>query len=367
MREFLILEIFSGLGMGGAEKSFLNRYRYQNPFFRTIALNRRPDIDGWNFPPDLEVVTCSKSLYGSLQSFILLLRHLNPDVVIVRTPIDAIIASLSRIICRKSRFFLVFEAHSVVVSLNKFASLPITFLLKLIHKRIDLIFAVSKAVQLGPLCRGHNHVVVHYLGSDISLPNIDFSGLLSPRLLLLGRLIKSKQPDLLVRVLNDINSLFPLPNDFLSIVGTGPLFDPLTKMISDYDLRRVIKLYGNQFDITPFLLSHTHLVSCSTVEGLSLTFFEAKLAGLKIVSTPAGGGVEILDSHDIIVPDFEFNSIRHAIITVLESGVVAGSEREEIVKKAQWMKTSRTSKYYYQTLYSEVKKNQAQVENPPLV
>jgi glycosyltransferase involved in cell wall biosynthesis len=109
-----------------------------------------------------------------------------------------------------------------------------------------------------------------------------------------------------------------------------------------------------QHDITPFLLSHSHLVSCSLSEGLPITFFEAKLAGMKILTTPSGGGSEILNHFDTLLSDYNQEEFEMEILRILDRGSVSLEERKTICLDSQWMQASLTTARYYEVLKEEL-------------
>ena len=74
---------------------------------------------------------------------------------------------------------------------------------------------------------------------------------------------------------------------------------------------------GQVNDPTPFLMNSDWLISCSRNEGLPLAFYEAKLAGLSILTTPSGGGSEILTQDDILLDTFKAHEFEKALVRIL--------------------------------------------------
>jgi len=97
-------------------------------------------------------------------------------------------------------------------------------------------------------------------------------------------------------------------------------------------------------------LSSTHLLSASTNEGLPLTFFEAKLAGLAIIATPSGGGSEIFGPEDRELRSFKEEEFEEALISVLAMPSPSLEERQKIQSNSYWMRASECSIKYYALL-----------------
>jgi glycosyltransferase involved in cell wall biosynthesis len=93
------------------------------------------------------------------------------------------------------------------------------------------------------------------------------------------------------------------------------------------------------------------LISVSKNEGLPISFFEAKLTGVRIISTPSGGGSEIFDEFDHELPSFEVDDLVSHLKTILNEEISSES-REFIASNSLWMKAENCSKKYYDLLRS---------------
>ena len=347
MAKFRILEVVSGLGMGGAEKAFSARIGYLPEKFECTILNIRPEIDSLGVGILLsEKKILSRGVFR-LFAVIRFFRSHQFDVVIVRTPIDAIRFGFVKLFFRRVIPILIFEAHSNFASKKFGLNLMFAQLLRLISKKIDLTIAVSENVKLGPLCDGQKRVEVLYLGSDLN--PLPFVGLAPshPRLLFVGRLIDLKRPVWLIERIINLKSKIDLPDSFLTIVGTGPLEKDLKNLIQINSLGEIVKLAGFQHDVAPFYAAATHLVSCSTNEGLPLSFYEAKISGLSILATPSGGGSEIFTEDDLELKSFGEVEFETALERILDSTAYTIEHRETIQSKSQWMSAKHSSQRYY--------------------
>jgi glycosyltransferase involved in cell wall biosynthesis len=142
-----------------------------------------------------------------------------------------------------------------------------------------------------------------------------------------------------------------LPDRFLTIVGDGPLMNKLRSFVSENGLENIVEFAGFKEDVTGFLFDATHLISVSKNEGLPISFFEAKLTGVRIISTPSGGGSEIFDDFDFELPSFEVDDLLNHLKTILNEEISSES-RELIANNSLWMKTENCSKEYYELLRS---------------
>jgi glycosyltransferase involved in cell wall biosynthesis len=345
-----IIEVISGLGLGGAEMSLVTRLRYQPKNFTTKVFNLRPQLRGIESPVGVQEVSFSSNQFTLIFRLAKELSKEKPDIVVARTPLDLIRICIVSTILRKRSWLIVFEAHSKFITERKIFEKPILFLYKYCASQVDLTLAVSRSVMNGPLCIAHRNTVLHYLGADIEVDVKTLEEQYAPRLLFIGRLVKVKNPLGLIEAINQLNCKSELPRQLVTVVGDGPLRDDISNRINRYHLQPVVSLLGAQKNIRGLLAKHSHLISCSFSEGLPITFFEAKLAGMRIITTPSGGGSEILDSRDTLLQDFSQEQLEKKILEILQEGAVDSLERRETCLKSQWMHASRTSRRYYRIL-----------------
>jgi glycosyltransferase involved in cell wall biosynthesis len=349
MRNTKVLEIVSGLGMGGAEKALQSRLNYQPKRLETLILNLRPQIDVLNLPEQYKVVQTRSQFLGFFPKLRKLLLSFGPDVVIVRTPFDAIRIAIFKTVFFRSKWKLLFEAHNNYISKKKFANPIFSILLKVLSKKVDCVVAVSKNVLSGPQCVSKAKTKLVYLGADINDENAIFPESTSLRLLFLGRLTDVKRPMMLLEAIATLSKELKLPHNFLIFVGDGHLRISLETFVQENNLGGIVKFYGHQADVSPYLLQCTHLISVSSNEGLPISFFEAKLAGMRIISTPSGGGSEIFDSYDHELRTFDLPELVEHLGFVLGERITSAS-RLEIANRASWMTAKNCSANYYNVL-----------------
>ena len=345
-----ILEVVSGLGVGGAEKALLNRMDYLPYGFDQLVLNIRPEIDGLVVKPSIKQIKVgSRGLFRFLDiKKILDVQHF--DFIVVRTPLDAIRFSFLKNLVSYNDFLLIFEAHSNFVSKKLVFNSIMRIFLHACFKNIDLVMAVSENVKNGPLCIEREKVHVVHLGGQLNLSQDGFSAMQTPRLLFVASLSNIKRPLWLLERIRALDLKMKLPVCALTIVGTGPLESEVENFIRVNRMERIVNFVGLQLDVAPFFESATHLVSCSTNEGLPLTFFEAKLAGLQIVSTPSGGGAEIFGDEDLELSSFDESEFERALVKIFTGPPTTLEMRKGIQLRSQWMSAEQGAKRYYELL-----------------
>jgi glycosyltransferase involved in cell wall biosynthesis len=105
------------------------------------------------------------------------------------------------------------------------------------------------------------------------------------------------------------------PDLQLWIVGDGPLEASLRKLTDDLGLSECVTLFGEQADVSPFLLAADLFVSSSLTEGLPVSLLEAMSVGLPAVVTDVGGMGEIarLSGSITLVPSSDPDSMATAL------------------------------------------------------
>jgi glycosyltransferase involved in cell wall biosynthesis len=101
----------------------------------------------------------------------------------------------------------------------------------------------------------------------------------------------------------------------LWIVGGGPLELSLRKVTDELGLNECVTFFGEQADVSPFLLAADLFVSSSVTEGLPVSLLEAMSVGLPAVVTDVGGMGEIarLSGSITLVPSSDTDSMARAL------------------------------------------------------
>jgi len=120
------------------------------------------------------------------------------------------------------------------------------------------------------------------------------------------------------------------PDVQLWIVGDGPVEFGLRKLTFELGLNDCVIFFGQQADVSPFMLSADLFVSSSVTEGLPVSLLEAMSVGLPAVVTDVGGMGEIarLSGAVTVVPSSDPEGMAAAL-----SGAI--TRRQELPKMGQ--------------------------------
>jgi glycosyltransferase involved in cell wall biosynthesis len=120
------------------------------------------------------------------------------------------------------------------------------------------------------------------------------------------------------------------PNVQLWIVGDGPLGFNLRKLSAELGLKECVTFFGEQRDVSPFMLAADLFVSSSVTEGLPVSLLEAMSVGLPALVTDVGGMGEIarLSGAVTLVPSSDPEGMAEALCSAV-------ARRQELPKMGQ--------------------------------
>jgi glycosyltransferase involved in cell wall biosynthesis len=112
-----------------------------------------------------------------------------------------------------------------------------------------------------------------------------------------------------------------VPDLKLWIVGGGGLFSKLEDLAQRLGLNGSVTFFGEQSDVSPFLMAADLFVLSSVTEGIPISLLEALAAGLPAVVTDVGGMSEVarLSDATIAVPASDPAALAVAIETIAQS------------------------------------------------
>lgn len=147
-------------------------------------------------------------------------------------------------------------------------------------------------------------------------------------LLYVGRLAPLKDHATLLRAVALTRSHHP--DVQLWIVGDGPLQLSLRKLTNELGLKDSVTFFGEQPDVSPFMLAADLFVSSSVTEGLPVSLLEAMSVGLPAVVTDVGGMGEIarLSAAVTLVPSSDPQGMAAALSDAI-------ARRQELPKLGQ--------------------------------
>lgn len=137
-----------------------------------------------------------------------------------------------------------------------------------------------------------------------------------------GRLVKHKHVDTLIRAVARLKESNPKIR--ATIIGTGPDFDRLQKLIAKLDLQKNITMTGrleHSSDVFSHMKASKVFVSPSTREGFGITVLEAYACGLPVVTVNhKDNAAQYLVSSDTgIVCDLSPKALASSIDTILRA------------------------------------------------
>lgn len=110
-----------------------------------------------------------------------------------------------------------------------------------------------------------------------------------------GRLVEIKAHEVLIEAFQIL--LKSYKNAYLLIVGDGPKYSELKKLVNDFEISSHVQFMGHRDDVPKLLELSDCFVLSSRSEGLSCSIIEAMSARLPIVATNVGGNYELIDNN----------------------------------------------------------------------
>ena len=134
-----------------------------------------------------------------------------------------------------------------------------------------------------------------------------------------GTLYYIKNHKLLITAFNKVERLYP--NVTLTILGDGELREELQQMINIDGLEDKVTILGCVRNVADYLHRADIYVMSSDVEGLPLSVLEAMACGLPVITTAAGGVVDIVKDgcNGIVVPVGDVNLLFRAMCELIEN------------------------------------------------
>lgn len=170
------------------------------------------------------------------------------------------------------------------------------------------------------------------------------------KLINIGRFYPQKNQKMLIKAFSEIHK--QCPNTLLEIVGDGYLRSELEAEVRSCGLEDAVIMEGESNSIPKKLNDSDIYVMSSDFEGLPVSVLEAMATGLPIVSTKAGGTVDIVkDSiNGLLVPIGDVDALVNAILRLVtnpEERKAMGEESRIMAKSFSIEECARK----YQELY----------------
>ena len=167
-----------------------------------------------------------------------------------------------------------------------------------------------------------------------------------------GRLQTQKNQALLIKAFARV--VKKEPEAKLIIVGEGELRKELEVLIAQYGIERCVSMPGQCNDVRERLNAADVFVQSSDYEGLPIAGLEAMACGLPLISTKAGGTVDIIKNNEngFLVDIGDSDGLAQKMIFLIENKEIRekmGAESRKIVEMYNLDKCAQK----YQQLYME--------------
>lgn len=329
-KKIRLLIIIPSLRGGGSERviTTLVKYLSRDKFSITlVVLDKRGGVYFDDLPNDISVLGLYyKRVRYALFRIIQIIIKERPDIILsTLNHLNLMMGFLKIFIPFRIRFIARSSTIQSSVVKNKFK----IYAYRMIYQKFDQIicqshymkqdlvenFKITKtklAVIYNPVDVDRIRLLTDNHNACRSNEFTYFLHLNKIKILSIGRLSHEKGYDLLIPALyhsgrKDIN---------LFILGEGPLYDDLQKLVNFYQLNEQVFFVG--FQMNPYMwLSHADaLVLTSRFEGLPNVVLEALACQTPVITTPAVGGVtEIVKDVPgcILTKDISMESISDAL------------------------------------------------------
>lgn len=148
---------------------------------------------------------------------------------------------------------------------------------------------------------------------------VSWKGLQTKDLVTVGRLVKEKGHDTLIRAMKIVCQ--QMPDLVLHIYGDGPQEDKDKELIETLGLTRNVKMMGRTKDAPSVLSEHRLFILSSNTEGMPNALMEAMAVGMPVISTdcPCGGPKELLGSSlsNCLVPVGDSEKMAKCILAII--------------------------------------------------
>lgn len=162
------------------------------------------------------------------------------------------------------------------------------------------------------------------------------------KMVAVGKLLKSKGFDRLVRIVNRLNDEnYPL---HLYILGIGPLQRELEQYISEHHLEKQITLLGYQMNPYKYMAQCDLFLCASHAEGFSTAATEALIVGTPVCTVEVSGMREMLgDNNDWgVVTENSEEALYQGIKDLLDSPDKLACYKEKAIERGKTFSTERT-------------------------
>jgi len=326
MKKINILQLVTGLGMGGAEKVVYDLAYYSDKSkFNTYVISLSKRVERLQEFLDGKIDTKILNKDNTLSDLIQMIKEI--DVFIKNNKIDVIHAHMSHPMIIATILKILNPKIQVVTTSHN---------IDIESKARELFLYVLRFLRFKDIVFSKDILMYFYRKDYAIIPNgIDFNNYQLKveknekfTFISVGRLETVKNHKLLIEVANNLKDNF----DFeLQIVGDGYLKSELQFMIDDYGLNTRVKLLGLRRDI-PLLLNKAHcFLMPSLWEGLPIVLLEAGASRLPIISTSVGSIPVLLNNENSTL--VELNGFEETMTDIINNFEKANKKAQKLFDK----------------------------------
>jgi glycosyltransferase involved in cell wall biosynthesis len=194
---------------------------------------------------------------------------------------------------------------------------------RILYPQVDQVVAVSKAAQ-AKFQEQHaidaQRITTIYNGIDMDVfENLPTSN--QPERFTFGtvaNLSDDKDPETLILAFQQI--LKQVPNSKLLIVGDGPKYSAISRLIDRLQISYAVQLLGFQHNIKEWLSKMQVFILATKTEGLGVSLLEAMAAGIPSIASAIGGIREIVEHriNGLLVPASDVTALKEAMLTLYQ-------------------------------------------------
>lgn len=328
-----VVEVIRGFGLGGTEQALLNRLASapRDVSTRVIVLGA---LDPHRHQQLRDVAPLDHLPKGTSRKELLLhIARGGPDVVLLHNPRTVVDMATT---LRAAKVPFVVVAHAPVLSDSRALNLALRLPMSMRNPLANGHIAVSEAVARGPWCTGSQRIQVVPLGSEVVGLGDNASQLWPEqsrvRILVLGRLVNSKQVVQLVKsAISMAHSLLD-HGAHIAVVGGGPRAQAIQRLVDSSGSRGIVSMHPPVSNPASILQAADWLLIGARLEGGPLTAFEAAILGTGIAATPVGVLPTLLADYPGGI--MARGSTRRDLSSLLGRVLIAGATSQE--DRAAW-------------------------------
>lgn len=361
MKRLKLFLLIPSLGMGGAENitvniaRFIDREKYKVKIIVLSGENSSTDKYRSMLEENrIEIIFLNKkSGFDSaiLKKLYVLFRQERPDII--HTHLYACVYSLiPAFLCGIKKKF-----HTVHNMADKELPQIHQKVMKVAYKFGGVVpIAINESVQKSimscySLAEGKVPIVKN--GVDISkFYRIEKKNYDVIQLINVGRFFEQKNHALLIACFEILVREFPNLN--LTLIGEGELKNEIQEKVQEKGLKKNVHFTGNVSNVEDYLANADIYVMSSDYEGLPLSVIEGMAAGLAIVSTRAGGVVDLVQNgkNGFLTNVGDKDQLVHAVSVLLKDKTLLKQMQEASIKLASEYSVENMVKEY-QKLYED--------------